>query len=61
VQPYRKVKNCLTATDAKTHLTAISTHVEDAMTLLQWAIGVANLVQGGEINQTAESIYEIVR
>jgi hypothetical protein len=56
-----RLSQFITAKDTRGRFAAISVMLHDAMELLQQAVGVANLVQGGEIKRTAEHIDEAIR
>jgi hypothetical protein len=58
---FARLLQCITAKDTRAHFATISSKLEDAMILLQLAVGVADLVQGGEISLRAKHIDETVR
>jgi hypothetical protein len=56
-----KLSKFIAAKGIRAELAAINTMFEDAMLLLERAVGVANLVQGGEIKQIAEEIKHLAQ
>jgi hypothetical protein len=54
-----KLAKFIAAKSIRAQLAAISTMLQDAMVLLERAVGVANLVQGGEAKQILEDSKQI--
>jgi predicted butyrate kinase (DUF1464 family) len=52
----KKLHQIITAKSTRTEFTAISTMLKDAMDLLDQAVNVANLVQGGEVKQAVAHV-----
>jgi hypothetical protein len=57
----KRMSRFISAKSIRTDFTATSAMLKEAMDLLDKAVNVANLVQGGQIKQEVEHVHEAVR